>query len=89
MGLRTPIRTRASSQARLIQLVDTDGDCIPDGVEDSNQNGERNDGELDPLGRDSDGDGISDGLEDTSCDGLVDEGEADPQHGLGSRWADG
>ena len=39
-------------------------------MEDSNQNGQINGVETDPLNTDSDGDGIDDGLEDADCDGL-------------------
>lgn len=64
-------------------LADTDGDGIPDGVEDANQNGHRGAGETNPASTDSDGDGLSDYDEinthgthpakaDTDGDGLPD-----------------
>ena len=42
---------------------DTDGDVILDGIEDSNQDGVLDAGEMNPLVGDSDGDGLSDGFE--------------------------
>lgn len=44
-------------------LADTDGDTIPDGVEDANQNGVVDAGESDPALRDTDGDGVDDFVE--------------------------
>jgi hypothetical protein len=44
-------------------LSDSDGDGVSDGVEDANQNGVRDAGEMNPRERDSDGDGIDDGIE--------------------------
>src|SRR5205085_3190750 len=58
---------------------DSDGDGIPDGVEDANHNGRVDMGETDPLSRDSDGDGVPDGIEDANHNGRVDMGEADPR----------
>jgi hypothetical protein len=59
---------------------DTDGDNVPDGWEDINQNGVLDDGETDPLESDTDGDTIPDGEEDRDLDGLPDwyEVESDP-----------
>ncbi len=42
---------------------DRDNDGLPDGIEDANQNGLLDPGELDPNDPDTDGDGISDGVE--------------------------
>lgn len=42
---------------------DTDGDGVPDGMEDRNRNGIVDDGETDPRNLDSDGDGIFDGAD--------------------------
>ncbi len=64
-------------------LADTDGDGIPDGVEDANQNGHLGAGETNPASTDTDGDGLSDYDEvnthgthpakaDTDGDGLPD-----------------
>jgi outer membrane protein OmpA-like peptidoglycan-associated protein len=58
--------------------MDTDGDGIPDGIEDANKNGQVDPGETDPTKADSDGDGILDGLEDANQNGKVDPGETDP-----------
>ena len=44
-------------------LKDSDGDGLPDGVEDANRNGSQDSGETSTRNRDSDGDGLSDGLE--------------------------
>jgi hypothetical protein len=56
---------------------DTDGDGIPDGVEDSNQNGQVDPGETDPLtpDPDADGDGVADSLD--VCPGYDDNLDAD------------
>lgn len=43
--------------------ADTDDDGIPDGIEDSNQNGTVDTGETDPCDADTDGDGVQDGTE--------------------------
>jgi hypothetical protein len=40
--------------------ADTDGDGLPDGVEDRNRNGRRDRGETDPRTRDSDRDHVGD-----------------------------
>ncbi len=42
---------------------DTDGDTLPDGIEDSNHNGIRNNGETSPCKDDTDGDGIRDDVD--------------------------
>lgn len=44
-------------------LADTDGDTIPDGVEDANQNGVVDPGESNPALADTDGDGVDDFIE--------------------------
>ncbi len=59
-------------------LADTDGDGIPDGVEDANGNGVVDAGETDPNSADTDEDGIPDGVEDADQDGELDAGETDP-----------
>jgi outer membrane protein OmpA-like peptidoglycan-associated protein len=58
--------------------ADTDGDGIPDRLEDTDGDGEKDPGETDPNSRDSDGDGVEDGMEDADKDGQVDPGETDP-----------
>ncbi len=57
---------------------DTDGDNIPDYIEDSNQNGIVDPGETDPNDSDTDDDGILDGVEDADQNGEFDPGETDP-----------
>jgi hypothetical protein len=59
-------------------LEDTDGDGVPDCLEDRNGNGRVDSGETDRLNPDTDGDGISDGDEDVNRNGRVDEGETSP-----------
>src|SRR5204862_135358 len=73
--------------------VDTDGDGLTDGAEDTNCNGqfEPNLGESDPTNPDTDGDGLDDGLErligtdpnnpDTDGDGINDGVEDDHHDG--------
>jgi hypothetical protein len=61
-------------------IEDIDGDGIPDGVEDRNNNGIVDPGETDWLNPDTDGDGIPDGMEDTNRNGVVDAGETDPRN---------
>jgi hypothetical protein len=58
--------------------LDSDGDGIPDDVEDANQNGIVDAGETDPNKIDTDSDGLSDGVEDENHNGMVDAGETDP-----------
>ncbi len=75
---------------------DTDGDGIPDGVEDANQNGRLDPGESDPLLADSDGDGLDDAVDefpldagesvDTDGDGVGDNADAFPADP--SEWMD-
>ncbi len=50
---------------------DSDGDCIPDGIELSTG--------TNPYDADSDGDTLPDGLEDANCNGRHDPGETDPR----------
>jgi len=57
---------------------DSDGDGVPDGIEDSNRNGVVDDGETDPLDADSDDDGLPDGIEDLNHNGQIDFGETNP-----------
>ncbi|WNG14531.1 Ig-like domain-containing protein [Cystobacter fuscus] len=57
---------------------DTDGDGIPDGVEDKNHNGSVDPGETDPRKADTDGGGTPDGVEDKNHNGTRDPGETDP-----------
>ncbi len=57
---------------------DTDGDGIPDSLEDKNNNGQVDPGETDPTKTDTDGDGLPDGVEDKNHNGTKDPGETDP-----------
>jgi outer membrane protein OmpA-like peptidoglycan-associated protein len=70
---------------------DSDGDTLPDGIEDANLNGIRDPGETDPTKKDTDDGGASDGWEvsngydpldfdddDRDVDGVVDEFDACP-----------
>lgn len=70
---------------------DSDGDTLPDGIEDANMNGIRDSGETDPTKLDTDDGGCSDGWEiangydpllfdddDRDLDGVVDEMDACP-----------
>ncbi len=59
-------------------VSDSDGDGIPDGIEDNNHNGRRDAGETDATTVDTDQDGIGDGEEDANHNGVVDAGETDP-----------
>src|SRR3989338_287888 len=70
-------------------LRDSDGDGIIDGIEDTNRNGHRDNGETDATKWDTDGDGLCDGIckvdkgrrlrgEDKNINGVLDEGEFDP-----------
>ena len=59
--------------------ADTDGDGLPDGLEERNGDGVVNAGETDPLSADTDCDGLSDGEEDANHNGRVDAGETDPR----------
>ena len=72
-GEDTVLDTSADSSGGedTMTLPDSDGDCIPDNIENGT-------GTL-PDKRDSDGDGIDDGVEDRNCDGLIDDGETDPR----------
>jgi len=58
---------------------DSDGDGIPDHIEDRNRDGRTTAGETNPRKRDSDRDGVPDGVEDRDQDGRVDPGETDPR----------
>lgn len=60
---------------------DSDGDGIPDALEDRNRNGtfEEGSNETNFLDVDTDGDGIDDGEEDSNHNGIVDNGETDPR----------
>jgi len=53
-------------------LVDSDGDGIPDRIERDNG--------TDPNNPDTDGDGLSDGEEDKNHNGVLDPGETDPRN---------
>lgn len=57
---------------------DTDGDLIPNAIEDTNVNCVVDAGETDPLDPDSDGDNLTDGSEDADQNGVVNGGETDP-----------
>ncbi|MBK9490354.1 MAG: hypothetical protein IPO07_17420 [Haliscomenobacter sp.] len=61
--------------------TDTDGDGIPDNLEDKDKDGQIDSGETDPNDPDSDNDGIPDGVEDKDKDGVVDPGESNPLSG--------
>ncbi|WP_193388347.1 tandem-95 repeat protein, partial [Anaeromyxobacter sp. PSR-1] len=63
----------------VVPPLDSDGDGIPDWVEDTDHDGTVDPGETDPRNPDTDGDGIPDGVEDTDHDGTVDPGETDPR----------
>ena len=63
------------ARARL-EVIDADGDGLPDGVEDRNGNQAVDPGETNRLKRDSDGDGVPDDLEDLNRNGWADEGES-------------
>jgi len=58
--------------------LDSDGDGVPDSIEDSNRDGVVQPGETDPHHADSDRDGLPDGFEDENRDGRVNVGETDP-----------
>ena len=54
-------------------VSDSDGDGLPDGLEDSNRNGRFDVHETDPMRVDTDGDGLGDGAEDLNANGEFDE----------------
>lgn len=60
---------------------DTDGDGLPDFLEDRNANGRYDEGtnETDFQNPDTDGDGLTDGEEDANTNGRTDPGESDPR----------
>jgi len=62
--------------------LDSDGDGIPDVIEDANQNCRVDPGETDPFNPDTDGDGLLDGEEDVDGNGVhdADRGELDPRN---------
>jgi hypothetical protein len=53
-----------------VQFQDTDGDGLPDSLENTTC--------IDPFDADTDDDGISDGVEDANHNGVMDYGETDP-----------
>jgi hypothetical protein len=59
----TDLLENLTGSRTLYDDADSDDDGIPDGVEDTNQNGVVDAGETDPWLVDSDGDGIQDGTE--------------------------
>ena len=73
---------------------DTDGDKLPDKIEDKNGNGKWDPGETDWENPDTDGDGLKDGTEDGDLDGKRDSDETDPLNpdtdgdGLKDGWKD-
>lgn len=67
-----------SAWAAPAHLVDSDGDGVPDSIEDPNRDGIVQPGETDPRHVDSDRDGLPDGFEDENRDGKVGRGETDP-----------
>jgi len=59
--------------------LDSDGDGLPDIIEDRDRDGRIDPGETDPNNPDTDGDGLLDGIEDADRDGnFGEEGETDP-----------
>jgi len=60
------------------RLSDSDGDLIPDRIEDKNKNGRCDPGETCAAAPDSDCDGLPDGAEDKNQNGRVNSGETDP-----------
>jgi hypothetical protein len=62
--------------------LDSDGDGLPDSIEDKNGNGIFDEGstETDANNPDTDGDGLLDGAEDRNANGRVDPGETDPRN---------
>ncbi len=60
--------------------LDSDGDGLPDWVEDGDGDGTVDPGETDPHNPDTDGDGLPDGIEDANHNGTVDPGETDPRN---------
>lgn len=60
-------------------LSDTDGDGLPDGVENINHDEARNIFETDATSIDTDGDGLKDGVEDANKNGAVERSESDPR----------
>lgn len=60
---------------------DSDGDGLPNDLEDRNRNGvyDQDSFETDANNPDTDGDGLADGAEDANRNGQVDEGETDPR----------
>ena len=59
-------------------IQDTDGDGLPDGLEDRNSDGRVQSDETDPRNPDSDADGLLDGQEDVNLNGIIDDGETSP-----------
>lgn len=57
---------------------DSDGDTLPDWLEDRNRDGVHDPGETDWMNPDTDGDGIPDGSEDINLNGAFDAGETSP-----------
>jgi hypothetical protein len=74
-SIAEPVRAVRGGVSR---SLDSDGDGIPDDLEDVNQNGTLDDSETDPFDADTDDDGILDGEEDANSNGSVDPGESDP-----------
>ena len=58
--------------------LDSDGDLLPDALEDKNHNGRVDPGETDPRRADTDGDRIADGVEDLNRNGRRDLWESSP-----------
>ncbi len=63
-----------------VDFEDSDGDALPDSLEDANGNGAWDAGETDYRDPDTDGDGLSDGVEDVNSNARVDDGETDPRN---------
>ena len=91
-GAIDPGETDPNDPSDDVPVVDSDGDGLPDDVEDELGTDPQNpdtdgdgigDGDevrngTDPLDADSDDDGLTDGAEDANADGVLDDGETDP-----------
>lgn len=91
-------RTQIAGSVTDPRNPDTDGDGLPDGLEDNNndgviqstdRNGKVDAGETDPNKGDTDGDGRLDGSEDTNRDGLVaGDTDRDRVYDSGEAWTE-
>jgi len=73
-------RTVGALPGRPLSVVpcDSDGDRLPDAVEDRNANHRVDPGETSAYHPDTDGDGVPDGVEDANANGRHDPGETSP-----------